>query len=155
MLSLVMEGPEGEGAVAISARLSDLASALVHEQRLIEALRQALLRQRAGVVSGDSEAIDESVYAIARTLLTLDEAGRRRASLTAAVMGRPGLALSDLESIVGVLPAQLVDAREAIHRATEATAHDLAINQKVLRHALDAGDAFLQQLFATEGVCES
>jgi hypothetical protein len=151
MLSLVMEGPEGEGAVATSARLSDLACALVQEQRLIEELRQALLRQRAGVTSGDPEVIDRSVYAIARTLLTLDEARRRRASLTAAVSGRPGLALSELESFVGVLPAALLDAREAIRRAAEATAHDLAINQRVLRGALDAGDAFLQQLFC-EGV---
>jgi hypothetical protein len=147
MLSLVMERPEGEAAAAISARLSDLASALIQERRLIEELRQALLRQRAGVASGDVEVIDGSVYAIARTLLTLDEARRRRASLTAAVMGRPGLALSDLESFVGVLPAPLLDAREAIRRAAEATAHDLAINQRVLRCALDAGDAFLQQLF--------
>jgi hypothetical protein len=139
--------PEGEGAVAISARLSDLASALVQEQRLIEELRQALLRQRAGMAGGDSEAIDGSAYAIARTLLTLDEAGRRRASLTAAVMGRPGLPLSDLESFVGVLPVPLVEAREAIRRAAEATAHDLAINQRVLRRALDAGEAFRQQLF--------
>ena len=147
MLSLVMEGPEGDGAVAFSARLSDLANALVQEQRLIEELRQALLRQRAGIVSGDSEVIDGSAYAIARTLLTLEEAGRRRTSLTAAVMGRPGLALSDLESFVGVLPAPLFEAREAIRRAAEATAYDLAINQRELRRALDAGDAFRQQLF--------
>jgi hypothetical protein len=153
MLSLVMEGPESEGAGATSARLNDLAGALVHEQRLIEELRQALLRQRAGVITGDPELVDGSGYAIARTLLTLDEARRRRASLTAAVMGRPGLALSDLESFVGALPAPLVAAREAIRRAAEATAHDLAINQRVLRHALDAGEGFRQQLFS-EGTCE-
>jgi hypothetical protein len=134
-------------AAALSARLSDLAGALVQEQRLIEELRQALLRQRAGMASGDSEVIDGSVYAITRTLLTLEEAGRRRTSLTAAVMGRPGLALSDLELFVGVLPAPLFEAREAIRRAAEATAHDLAINQRELRRALDAGDAFRQQLF--------
>ena len=149
MLSLVMEGREGGAAVATSARLSDLAGALVQEQRLIEELRQALLRQRAGVATGDPELIDGSVYAIARTLLTLEEARRRRASLTAAVIGRPGVALSDLESFVGVLPAQLLAAREAVRRAAEATAHDLAINQRVLRRALEAGDAFLQQLFSS------
>jgi len=149
MLSLVMEGREGGAAVATSARLSDLAGALVQEQRLIEELRQALLRQRAGVATGDPERIGGSVYAIARTLLTLEEAHRRRASLTAAVIGRPGVALSDLESFVGVLPAQLLAAREAVRRAAEATTHDLAINQRVLRRALEAGDAFLQQLFST------
>src|SRR5258705_10718381 len=57
MLSLVMEGREGGAAVATSARLSDLAGALVQEQRLIEELRQSLLRQRAGVATGDPERI--------------------------------------------------------------------------------------------------
>ena len=149
MLSLVMEGPAGGGGVETSARLTDLAGALIQEQRLIEELRQALLRQRAGMASGDPVLIDESVYAIARSLLTLEEARRRRrASLTAAVMGRPGVALSDLESFVGVLPAPLLAAREAVHRAAEVTAQDLAINQKMIRQALEAGDAFLQQLFS-------
>ena len=150
MLSLVMEGREGGAGVPTSARLSDLAGALVQEQRLIEELRQALLRQRAGMASGDLELIDESAYAIARTLLTLEEARRRRrASLTAAVMGRQGVALCDLESFIGILPAPLLAAREAVRRAAEATAHDLAINQRVVRQALEAGDAFLQQLFSS------
>jgi hypothetical protein len=150
MLSLVMEGPAGGGGVETSARLTDLAGALIQEQRLIEELRQALLRQRAGMASGDPVLIDESVYAIARSLLTLEEARRRRrASLTAAVMGRPGVALSDLESFVGVLPAPLLVAREAVRRAAEATAHDLAINQRVVCQALEADDAFIQQLFSS------
>jgi hypothetical protein len=150
MLSLVMEAPAGGGGIAMSAKLTDLAGALIQEQRLIEELRQALLRQRAGMASGDPELIDESVYAIARTLLTLEEARRRRrASLTAAVMGRPGVGLSDLESFVGVLPEPLLAAREAVRRAAEATAHDLAINQRVVRQALEAGDDFLQRLFSS------
>ena len=149
MLSLVMEGPKGGAGIATSALLTDLAGALVQEQRLIGELRQALLRQRAGVATGDLDLIDGSVYAIARTRLTLEEARRRRASLTASVGGRPGIALSELESFVGVLPAPLLAAREAVRRAAEATAHDLAINQKVLRRALEAGDAFLQQLFSS------
>jgi hypothetical protein len=148
MLSLVMEGPAGTGAVATSARLADLAGTLVQEQRLIEELRQALLRQRTGIATGDSELIDGSDYAIARTRLTLEEARRRRALLATAVVGRPGVALSDLESFVGVLPASLLAALEAVHRAAEVTAQELAINQRMVRQALEAGDAFLQQLFS-------
>ena len=148
MLSLVMEGPAGAGAVAPSARLADLAGALVQEQRLIEELRQALLRQRTGIATGDPELIDGSDHAIARTRLTLEEARRRRALLATAVVGRPGVALSDLESFVGVLPASLLAALEAVHRAAEVTAQELAINQRMVRQALEAGDAFLQQLFS-------
>jgi hypothetical protein len=144
-----MEGPVDGGGVATSDRLSDLAAALIQEHRLIEELREALVRQRAGVATGDSELIDGSEYAIARTLLTREEARRRRGSLTAALMGRPGLALSDLELFVGALPAPLLAAREAVRRAVEATAHDLAINRRVLRRALEAGDAFRQQLFSS------
>jgi hypothetical protein len=150
MLSLVMEGPAGGGGIATSAELTDLAGALIQEQRLMEELRHALLRQRAGMASGDPELIDTSVYAIARMLLTLEEARRRRrAALTAALMGRQGVALRDLESFIGVLPAPLLAAREAVRRAAEATAQDLAINQTVVRQALEAGDAFLQQLFSS------
>jgi hypothetical protein len=148
MLSLVMEGPAGGGAVATSAWLTDLAGALVQEQRLIEELRQTLLRQRASMATGDPELIDGTDYAIARTRLTLEEARRHRASLATAVVGRPGVALSDLESFVGVLPAPLLAAREAVHRAAEVTAQDLAVNQRMAREALEAGDAFLQQLFS-------
>ena len=148
-LSLVMEGSVVGGGVATSAWLTDLARALLQEQRLIEELRQALLRQRAGMASGDPELIEVSVHAIARTLLTLQEARRRRTSLLAAVMVGPGVALSDLESFVGVLPAPLLAAREAVGRAAEATAQDVAINQRVLGQALEAGDAFLQQLFSS------
>lgn len=149
MLSLVMEGPASAGAVATSAWLTDLAGALVQEQRLIEELRHALLRQRAGMASGDPELIDGSDYAIARTRLTLEEAWRRRDSLASAIVGRPGVELSELESFVGVLPAPLLAAREAVRRAAEVTAQDLAINQRMVRQALEAGDAFRQQLFSS------
>ena len=135
-------------SVATSARLADLARALVQEQRLIEELRQALLRQRTGIATGDPEMIGGSDHAIARTRLTLEEARRRRALLATAVVGRPGVALSDLESFVGVLPASLLAALEAVHRAAEVTAQELAINQRMVRQALEAGDAFLQQLFS-------
>ena len=144
-----MEGAAGTGPVATSARMTDLAGALVQEQRLIEELGQALLRQRAGMATGDPGSIDGSDYAIARARLTLEEARRHRASLATAVVGRPGVALSDLESFVGVLPAPLLAAREAVHRAAEVTAQDLAVNQRMACEVLEAGDAFLQQLFSS------
>jgi hypothetical protein len=101
------------------------------------------------MATGDPDLIDGSVYAIARTLLTLAEARRRRASLATAAVGRPDVALFDLESFVGTLPVPLLAAREAVHRAAEVTAQELAINQGMVRQALEAGDAFLQQLFSS------
>ena len=131
------------------SRLAELTAALVHEHRLIEELREALVRQRAGVAADDPAAIEHSVHAIGRTLLTLDEARRRRVSLTALVGGRAGATLADLDATVEALPASFAAAREAVRRAAEATARDVAINQTVLRRALEAGDAFLQQLFSS------
>jgi hypothetical protein len=131
------------------SRLADLTRALVHEHQLIDELREALLRQRAGVAADDPETIEHSVHAIGRTLLTLEEARRRRTSLTALIVGRPGAGLADVDAAVDAVPASFAAAREAVRRAAEATAREVAINQTVLRRALDAGDAFLQQLFSS------
>jgi hypothetical protein len=131
------------------SRLSELTTALVHEHRLIEELREALVRQRAGVAADDPAAIEHSVHAIGRTLLTLEEARRRRVSLTALAAGQPGATLADLDDVMETLPPAFTAAREAVRRAAEATARDVAINQTVLRRALEAGDAFLQQLFSS------
>src|SRR5690349_19926737 len=81
-------------------RIDDLAEALGHEASIIEELRQALLRQRAGVATDDSDAVETSIHAVGRTLLTLDEARRRRASLTALVSGE-NTSIDRLESLFG------------------------------------------------------
>lgn len=150
MLSLVEEGRAGGREEAVHRRLDDLTAALEHELGLIDDLRQALLRQRAAVAADDPEAIESSVHAIGRTLLTLDEARRHRASLIALVVGNGGIALSELETHLGFTPPDsFAAARDAVRRAAEATSRELAINQTVLRRALEAGDAFLQQLFSS------
>jgi hypothetical protein len=130
--------------------LDDLTCALGHELRLIDDLRQVLLRQRAAVAADDPEASESSVHAIGRTLLTLEEARRRRGALIALVTGNSAIVLSDLEAHLGFSPPDaFVAAREALRRAAEATSRELAINQTVLRRALEAGDAFLQELFSS------
>lgn len=150
MLSLVEEDRTGRGEDTVHRRLDDLTAALAHELRLIDDLRQALLRQRAAVAADDPEAIESSVHAIGRTLLTLDEARRGRMALIALVTGNGAIGLADLEAHLGfTAPESFSAVRDAVRRAAEATARELAINQTVLRRALDAGDAFLQQLFSS------
>lgn len=150
MLSLVEEGRAGGREGAVRSRLDELTGALVHELRLIDDLRNALLRQRAAVAADDPEVIESSVQAIGRTLLTLEEARRRRGSLIALVAGNGSIALAELEAHLGfTLPDGFVAARDAVRRAAESTSRELAINQTVLRRALEAGDAFLQQLFSS------
>lgn len=150
MLSLVEEGRAGGTEGTVHRRLDELTGALAHELRLIDDLRQALMRQREAVASDDPEAIESSVHAIGRTLLTLEEARRRRGALIALIAGNSSIALADLETHLGFsVPDDFVAAREAVRRAAEATSRELAINQAILRRALEAGDAFLQQLFSS------
>lgn len=131
-----------------SDRMDDLAQALAHEASIIEELRQALLRQRAGVATDDADAVENSIHAVGRTLLTLDEARRRRASLTALVAGA-NASIDKLEHLFGgVLSPELEAARTRVKRAALQTSQDLAINQHILRRALEAGDQFLQRLFS-------
>ncbi len=87
-----------------------------------------------------------------RTLLTLDEAKRRRAALTALIAGGEPTPLDRLEVMLGgSLPRDVEDARTLVKRAALQTAQDVAINQHILRRALEAGDVFLQKLFSMGG----
>jgi hypothetical protein len=150
MLSLVEKGREGDGEGTVHRRLDELTSALAHELRVIDDLRQALMRQRVAVASDDLDAIESSVHAIGRTPLTLEEAGRRRGSLVALIAGNSATVLTDLEAHLGFsVPDDFVAMREEVRRAAEATSRELAMNQTILRRALEAGDAFLQQLFSS------
>jgi hypothetical protein len=129
-------------------RMDDLAEALAHEATIIEELRQALLRQRAGVATDDADAVENSIHAVGRTLLTLDEARRRRATLTTLVSGE-NTSIDKLESLFGgTLSPELENARHRVKRVALQTSQDLAINQHILRRALEAGDQFLQRLFS-------
>ena len=136
------------GRVAV-LRLGELESALSEERVLIEDLGQVLLRQREGVAADDQEVVEATVHAISRTMLTLEEARRRRTALITLVIGNPGIALEDLQPHLGIpLSAGFMEARAQVRRAGEAIAADMAINQDVLSRALEAGEAFRQQLFS-------
>jgi hypothetical protein len=137
---------------SVSERLSDLAESLLYEANVIEELRQALLRQRAGVAADDTDLVESSIHAMGRTLLTLDEAKRRRAALTSLIAGGEPTPLDRLESILGgTLPREVEEARALVKRSALLTAQDVAINQHILKRALEAGDLFLQKLFSMAG----
>jgi hypothetical protein len=130
-------------------RFGDLVEALVEEARMIDELRHALLRQRAGVAADDVDAVESSLHSIGRTLLTLEEARRRRGALTALITGGDPAPLESLEESLGVLPARLLGARNTVNRAAKEAAQEIAINQHILRRAIEAGEAFLQHLFSS------
>jgi len=89
MLSLVEHGSALGQTAQLERRLTELTALLVHEHRLIEDLRQALLHQRAGVATNDAALIDASVGAVGRTLLTIDAARRCRTGSSPRSRGTP------------------------------------------------------------------
>jgi hypothetical protein len=133
-----------------AAHLSELASAMTEEAHLIGELRETLRRQRAGVAESDIDAIEDSLQALGRTLFTLDEARRRRAAITATLTGHDSMSHEGLESLLGrPLPEPVASASLAMQRAALQASEDVAVNQQILKRALEVGESFLQQLFAT------
>ena len=152
MAALRSSGPGAETLTpeARLRRLDALTQALADEGRATEELIAALRRQRAGVAASDYRQVDESVRAMSRILLTLDEARRHRTALAARITDGEPVPLAQLEQRLGApLPEPLAAVRDAVRRSAELAANEIAINQRVLRRALESGDAFLQRLFST------
>lgn len=127
--------------------VADLQRAFELERALVADLRRALLAQRDAVATDDTAEVDASVAVIGRTLLVLDEARRRRTAILALATGHRVQTLAEFEREPGV-PADLLASAGSLRSEAEAVMRDVRINQHILRGALDAADAFLQQLFA-------
>lgn len=129
--------------------LTELSRALDHESRIVEELRDTLIRQREAVASTSADAVNATVDAVGRILMTLDEARRRRAVIVGALTGDPATRLDRLEATVPEVPAELAESRRKWREAAATVAREVTINRGVLRRALESGDAFLQALFST------
>lgn len=77
--------------------LRELTSELKRERRLVEELRDALARQRAGVANDDRAAVAASVGEVGRIVSTLEQARRRRATMVGVITGDEGFPLARLE----------------------------------------------------------
>jgi len=132
-----------------AAKLDALREVLLREAQLATELRDELLRQRAAVAAADTAAVDRGSDALSRVLLGLDEARRRRGELLEALTGDANVPLDRLEAqFGGALPPALESARRTLRRAATDAAREATINRGVLRRAVDAGEAFLQDLFS-------
>jgi hypothetical protein len=130
--------------------LAELSRAIAHECELVLALDGALQEQRASVASGSPETIHASADAIGRALHTLEEAKRRRGGLVFDLTGRTDTPLEHIEtSYATALPGEFGERRLALRAAAQQAAQSAAINRSVLRHVIDAGEAYLQALFSS------
>ncbi len=130
--------------------IASLSHAMKDEAGVMWQLRDAMVRQRAGVATDDNEEIDASVQDLGRTLFTLAEARKRTASVMSYLTGDEELPLAQLELHLGTpLPLGLETARAEIRLAAQSVAHEAAINRTVLQKAREAADTFLQELFSS------
>lgn len=131
------------------AAIAELTRALRREAETVRELREALLRQRAGVAADSPGAVNESCDDIARMLVAVEAAKKNRAMRIEAIAPEAGASLGRLETVLGAqCPADLVDAHRDLRREAEATAREASVNRAVLARTVEAGEAFLQALFS-------
>lgn len=129
--------------------LAELASAFDHEAALARQLREALVRQRAGVARNRPDDVHASCDDMGRVIVALEHARARRARVLESLTGRPDTAWEGLvEALEGRVPESLARSRARLRADAEAVAREAGTNREVLRRGVESGEAFLQALFS-------
>jgi len=115
------------------------------ELALLDDLARGLVDQRSAIAADDTAALEQLVQQLSRTLLTLREARRQRRILVEMVTGDAESRLGELVTCLPEAPQVAILCRELQDRAVAAN-RELAINQTVIRRAIQSGERFLQQL---------
>lgn len=132
--------------------LAGLARALAREAEAVHELREALVRQREGVAADAIDAVNGSCDDIARLLVTLDSAKRLRLDMLARLLPDGPRTMEAVAGMCGnSLPPALAEASQALRREAAGAAREAAVNRVVLERTVEAGEAFLQALFASAG----
>jgi hypothetical protein len=119
------------------ALVASLVEALTTERRLLDELRAVLSRQRDAVDADDLQAVDDSVFATHRVLVTLEEARQRRRHLNTLIGEREDLGVHALDVVLGTrMTPALHAAREDLRNTAHALSQEVAVNRRVLRVAL-------------------
>lgn len=143
---LVPTGSFRTGTAPVSpAALDALSDALVAERKLIDELTEIVLRQRAAVAVDDLQAVDDSVFATHRLLLTLGEARKGRRSINVIVGCKPETGVKHLEDALGPwMTPRLRNAREELQISAARLSREIGINRRILREAIANSDAFVR-----------
>lgn len=124
-----------------------LEEALQTECRLLHNLTAVLGQQRSGVAVDDITAVDDSVFAAQRILLTLSQARQQRKSLLKILVGREEVALADLQNALGpAMTDGISAARDELQVAARALAEELDRNRRILQGAIKSGDQLIRAL---------
>jgi hypothetical protein len=127
--------------------VDSLTDALVAERRLIDDLISIMRKQRNAVGDDDLQVVDDSVFATHRVLVTLSEARRRRRNLNALIGQPEDLGIHALDEALGnrMTPDMRV-ARDELHTSAKTLSREVALNRRVLKEALAAGDQYARTL---------
>lgn len=135
---------------AIETSLRRLTDALGSEARLLDELVAVMRRQRDAVASDDLGAIDDSVFATHRILVTIGEARRRRRTLNHMLSDREEVGLTEMEEVLGAwMTPALREARDGLHSAALTLSKEVEVNRRVLSQALASGDGYMRALYGT------
>lgn len=128
-----------------AAALAALRDALLSEHKLIDELTEIVLRQRAAIAADDLQAVDDSVFATHRLLLTLGEARKGRRSINAMAGCREETGVKHLEEALGPwMTADLRSAREELQIAAARLSREIGINRRILREAIANSDSLVR-----------
>jgi hypothetical protein len=134
----------GAGPVSTVA-LDALCDALLSERKLIDDLVEIVLRQRAAIAIDDIQAVDDSVFATHRLLLTLSEARKGRRAINTMAGCKEETGVKHLEEALGEwMTPQLRIAREELQIAAARLSSEIEINRRILREAISNSDAFVR-----------
>ena len=127
--------------------VDSLTEALLTERRLIDDLIGIIRKQRSAVSDDDLQVIDDSVFATHRVLVTLSEARRSRRNLNALIGQPEDLGLHALDDALGPrMTTGLRAARDELHSAARTLSREVALNRRILKEALAAGDQSARSL---------
>ncbi|MCG8468422.1 MAG: hypothetical protein MJB57_09485 [Gemmatimonadetes bacterium] len=136
---------DGNATLTIPEWAGELEDAFDAEARQLDTLVEILRCQRQGVERHEVGPIQDSVYAIHRVLLTLDEARKRRRTL---------LEVIDAGSTEdATAPDRLERSKKRLIAAARSLESELSLNRRVLEAALSATDEELRAVL--DGLEES
>jgi hypothetical protein len=127
--------------------IEGLIDTLKSERRLLDDLRAIMLRQRTAVASDDLAELDDTVFAVQRVLLTLNEARKRRRMLSERLgcdVETPPRHLADALGLQGTEAVR--SASQGLEEAARALAREVAVNREVLRKGLATSEEFVRIL---------
>lgn len=139
-------------AAATHPFIDGLVDTLRSERRLLDDLRTIMVRQRAAVAGDDLQELDDTVFAVQRVLLTLNEARKRRRTLSERLGCDPETPPRHLPDALGVQATDAVRAASAdLEEAARALSREVAVNREVLRRGIAAGEEFVRILTGMPG----